>query len=178
MGGHAYIDESCQGDYLVVSAFIASADVVAARKQLRGLLLGNQRSIHMKDEKKPARQQEIVDVVLSLGSNVTIYCAKPSEHRGHSGARDVCLRALAADSVRTGVDRMMLDRNDSYVQRDRNSIIQGSQSAGAHRVPFTYDHCRRHEEALLWVPDVVGWCYARGNPWRQKILPITTVKGL
>lgn len=130
----------------------------------------------MKDEKKPARQNLIVNCVVSLGSKVTIYCAKPSEHQGHSGARDACLKALAADGVRSGLDRVMLDRNDSYLQRDRHSIIRGTESAGAKRVPFTYEHCRRHEEPLLWVPDVVGWCYARGNPWRQRVLPITTVK--
>lgn len=73
---------------------------------------------------------------------------------------------------------MILGRNDSYAQREKHSIIAGSSSAGARQVPFSYSHLARHEEPLLWIPDIVGWCYARGGQWRTKVNPITEIKAL
>ena len=177
-GGHAYIDESAQHDYLVVCSVVASDNVTDARRTMRGLLLPGQRSVHMKDEKKPGRQRQIIQTVTSLDVVVTVYCARPSDHRGQCGARDVCLQQAAADGVISGIQRMVLDRNQSYEQRDKRSIIVGSTSTGASHVPFTYHHMARHEEPLLWIPDVIGWCYARGGAWRTEVAPSVQVKQL
>ena len=177
-GGHAYIDESTQNDYLVVCSVVASGDVNEVRKIMRGLVPRGQRSLHMKNEKKPQRQDLIVKTVCSLDLDVTVYCAKPAEYGSHSKARDACLQRAAADGVKHGIQRMVLDRMDGSELRDKNSIIVGSSGAGASSVPFTYDHMARHAEPLLWVPDVVGWFYARGGHWRDRVRPIVTIKNL
>lgn len=174
-GRHAYVDESCPGDYLVMCSLVASSDATAVRQAMRGLLLPRQRSIHMKDERKGARQDRIIRTVCALDLGVTIYSARPADHRGQSGARDACLQRLAADSVRNEVDRMILDRSDATKKRDAQSIRTGATSAGARGVPFSYDHLSRHDEPLLWVPDVVGWCYARGGRLRRQVMPIVKV---
>lgn len=168
-GGHAYLDESMQDDYLVIASVISSGEVRQARAALRGLLLPRQRSLHMKDEKKTARQDLIVTTVCGLGLATTIYVAKPSEYKGHTGARDACLQQASRDSATQGVRRLVLDRNDSYVKRDEASILKGATRAGIKPVPFEFGHMRRHEEPMLWVPDVLGWCYARGGSWRQRV---------
>lgn len=76
-GGHAYIDESTQNDYLVICSVVAATNVTEVRKSMRGLLLPNQRSLHMKDQKKPQRQAVIIETVCGLDTSITIYCAKP-----------------------------------------------------------------------------------------------------
>ncbi|MBE7372925.1 hypothetical protein [Dermacoccus barathri] len=168
-GGHAYLDESTQGDYLVIASVIAPGDVREARAALRGLLLPRQRSLHMKDEKKTARQDLIVATVCNLELTTTIYVAKPSEHKGHTGARDACIQRASSDSATQGVQRLVLDRNDSYMKRDEASILKGATRAGVNPVPFNFGHMSRHEEPMLWVPDVLGWCYARGGTWRHRV---------
>lgn len=177
-GGHAYIDESTQNDYLVVCSVVASNDVDSVRKTMRGLLLSGQRSLHMKDEKKPQRQNTIIQTVTGLDVAVTVYCAKPADHSGHCGARDACLRQTAADGVALGIQRMVLDRNDNFEQRDKRSIIVGASAAGVSEVPFDYHHMARHEEPLLWIPDVLGWCYARGGRRRAQVVSTVQVTTL
>lgn len=178
-GEHVFIDESTQKNYLVVCSVMPSGSVTEARKAMKSLLLPGQRSLHMKDEGKDGRQRQIVRVITNLAPRVTIYCAKPSEYRaGHTGARDACLQRAAARAVQEGVAVMRLDRNDTYVKRDRRSIIEGSSSTGARRVPFQYDHMARTEEPLLWIPDAIGWAYARGGRHRASVSGLIAVTHL
>lgn len=153
--GHVYIDESAQQDYLLICASVAPATAQTIRGELRKLLLPGQRSLHMKDERLH-RRRRIRDAVTDLDTQVIIYSANIRNHRGQTSARDACLRRASTAAVQSGVHRMVLDRNDPYVQRDLRSIIAGAQSAGAVPVPFSYHHQQRHEEPLLWIPDVVG----------------------
>lgn len=178
-GEHVFIDETTQKDYLVVCSVMPSGDVTHARKVMKTLLLPGQRSLHMKDERKGARQRQILEAIAELAPQVTIYRTKPKTfENGHTGARDACLRAAAADASRQGVTIMRLDRNDTYVKRDRRSIITGASSAGMKRVPFHYSHLSRTEEPLLWIPDAVGWAYARGSWQRACVLRLVTVQSL
>lgn len=176
-GAQVFIDESTQRDYLVVSAVIATGDITQVRREMKDLLLPGQRSLHMKDE-SDRRRGQIRDQVLSAGVEVVIYSARPSNCGGHTGARDVCLQRVAADGVDRAIGRLVIDRNDSYVSRDRRSVMQGARRAGVGRVPFDYQHMRRHEEPLLAIPDAMGWMYARGGAWRASIGEVIDLRQL
>ncbi|MBD5831219.1 hypothetical protein [Janibacter melonis] len=167
-GAQVFIDESTQRDYLVISAVIATGDITQMRREMRDLLLPGQRSLHMKDE-ADGRRRQIRDQILSLGVEVVIYSVRPSSCGGHTAARDACLQQVAADGVGRGISRLIIDRSESYVARDRRSVIQGSQLSGADQVPFDYHHMQRYEEPLLAIPDAMGWMYARGGAWKASI---------
>lgn len=122
----------------------------------------------MKDEKKAARQELILRTVCSLEVVTTVYAASPQQHLGHSNARDACLSRVSQDCASAGVQRLVIDRNESYVKRDQAAILKGADRAGIKPIPFEFSHLRRHEEPMLWIPDVLGWCYARGGTWRQR----------
>lgn len=165
--GNAYIDESYGNDYLVVCSTVASGDIAIVRKQIRALLLPKQRSLHMKDETKPARRDLIFQTFSGLTVQTTIYCAALSRSRRHMEARDDCLQRAASDAAKLGVVRLVLDRNDRGEGRDKRSIILGAGSSGS--VPFSYEHLPRHQEMLLALPDAFGWFYAKGGSWRTKV---------
>ncbi|MCH8614398.1 hypothetical protein [Arsenicicoccus dermatophilus] len=172
--GSAFIDESTQGNYLVVCSVVPSPSITDARRQMRGLLRPGQRSLHMKSESRSS-QDKIVRTIRDLGLAATIYLADPHMHGGHVQARDACLRRAAADAVEKQLDRIVLDHIESMVARDRKSIVTGARQAGADTVPFRYDHLRRHAEPLLWIPDAVGWLYQRGSEQRRSVENLITV---
>ena len=171
-GLHAYVDESAQRDYL--SSSPACPQAGWQNSEEKGLLMPRQRSIHMKDETRHPRRVQILDTIVKLNPGVRVYSACPSDHGGHTKARAACLEKLAMDSVRLGVQRMVLDRNDTVEQRDKSAIITGATAAGAHRVPFQYAHLPRHSESLVWIPDAVGWSWAKGGEWRSRVAQLVT----
>ena len=34
------------------------------------------------------------------------------------------------------------------------------------------DDINSRHEPLLWLPDIVAWCYGRGGPWRDAVEPL------
>jgi len=176
-GGHAFIDESTAGDYLLVCSVVPPGSVNDARSTMRGLLLKGQRSLHMKDE-SDQRRHNILRTIQSLEPSATLYRARPRDYRGPKGARDACIRQAAHDGVDLRLQRMILDKIDSLVARDRAAIIAGAASAGARVVPFDYDHMQRHEEPLLWIADALAWSYARGGSFRAQAAGLLRVVDL
>lgn len=170
---HMYVDESTQHDYLVIAACVPANRAPILRTELRGLLLPKQRSLHMKDE-TPARRKLILETIRGIDIDVLVYGAKPSDHGSHAKARSACIRRLAFDAVNFNVQRLVLDRNDTTEQRDKSDIIQGASKAGGQPVPYPYHHAPRHSEPLLWMPDAVGWSWAKGGSWKQLVTPLVT----
>ncbi|KOV75514.1 hypothetical protein [Nocardia sp. NRRL S-836] len=35
---------------------------------------------------------------------------------------------------------------------------------------LVHEHCRSTNEELLWIADVVAWCYGSGDEWRERVL--------
>ncbi len=173
-GGHMYVDESTASEYLVVCAVISSRDVRPARVAMKALLLPGQRGLHMKNERN--RATEILGAVIDLRPWILL-CRVP---RGvpEMEARRRCVRRLSQEACELGVSRIVLDRIDSVVERDRSWLIAGAQEAGCHAPPFAYLHQRRHEEPLLWIADAVAWAWSRGGHHRLMIRPLVSVVDL
>jgi hypothetical protein len=37
-----------------------------------------------------------------------------------------------------------------------------------------YRHLKFTYEPLLWLPDIIAWCYGRGGTWRETVEPLVT----
>jgi hypothetical protein len=37
-----------------------------------------------------------------------------------------------------------------------------------------YEHVDSTSESLLWIADIVAWCFGAGQEWRKRIDPIVT----
>ncbi|PZF83083.1 hypothetical protein [Jiangella anatolica] len=166
MAWHAYVDESKRRDYIVAAAVIAADGVVGARQAMRGLLVGKQQRIHFKDE-KPARKELIIATALDLCTDVRLYVC-----RTRHSARESCLQTMVPDLVDIGVDRLVLERDQSTVQLDKQVLYEATRKVGA---ALTYHHHTPHQEPLLWVPDAIAWCWAAGGAWRQRVSARVTV---
>lgn len=174
-GTHVFVDESAKRDYLLVCVAITSDSVVTARKELKGLLLPGQRSLHMKDERE-ARRKKILSTICTLDVTALLLVASRHRFSGLSAARDECIRLAAQQAIGLGANRLVLDRNDSTQVRDRRIIADAARADGYPRPPFEYLHQARHEEPMLWVPDAVGWSWSRGGTWRAKVENLVTCR--
>jgi hypothetical protein len=172
--GHIYVDESTAGDYLLMCTAVPVGSISQTRAAMRRLLLPRQRRLHMSKEVK--RAPAILAVIAELRPDVVIYRV----HRAtpELEARRACLHALAMRACRQGVDRIVLDQIDSMVKRDSAWLLEGIHLAGHGQPPLTYHHQRGHEEPLLWIPDAVGWAWARGGAFRDRVAPLVTIEDL
>jgi hypothetical protein len=39
---------------------------------------------------------------------------------------------------------------------------------------LVYEHVDSTSESLLWIADVVGWCFGAGAEWRKRVDPVVT----
>ncbi|WP_313405253.1 hypothetical protein [Aeromicrobium sp.] len=76
---------------------------------------------------------------------------------------------LASDACGARISRVVLDRIDSVVERDRSWIMAGTRSAGHQHPLFSYHHQRRYEEPLLWIADALGCAWARGGEMKTMV---------
>ena len=60
-----------------------------------------------------------------------------------------------------------------YINRHRadNSILRNIAQNAEYQFPH-YRHMNSRHEPLLWLPDIVAWCYGRGGPWRDAVEPL------
>jgi hypothetical protein len=162
-----YIDESKSKGYTIVTAAIIEADIGATRKAVAQLRQSGQRRVHFVKESDPRRRQ-ILSTLEALDFRARIYhCSGMSE----ADAREACLAAIVADAVRDGIDKIVLERDDSIEQFDRRVLFRELGTAGA-RETIRYTHDTAVHEPLLWVPDAIAWSYARGGDWRRRIEPV------
>lgn len=171
MSTHIYVDETKARGYLVAAAIGSRDQLRIAARELHGLLLPGQRSLHMKDEKE-SRKRAIADTIVrfqSLGLGVALYDAGRAGTERERRAR--CLLALLDDVVSDQQTRVLLDRDESLVSWDRQTLLDLTSSGGS-RDRISYAHVSRHQEPLLILPDAVAWCWAKGGHWRQRVRPI------
>lgn len=165
----AFTDESTDGVYVMAVATVRPGDVDTARKTLRGLLQPRQRALHCRRE-DDAQRHRIVRAVTGLPVDVWVMSRKDTDQLG---ARLTILDRMVTDLVAAGCSRLVLERVDSIAVHDERRIREArAKACGEHRLRF--DHMRPHEEPMLWVADVVAWCWCRGGRWRADVGPVVT----
>jgi hypothetical protein len=67
--------------------------------------------------------------------------------------------------------RLVIDsRNeqDIYDERTLRRLLGSHPSASR----LVYEHVDSTSACLLWIADVVAWCYGAGQDWRKRVDPI------
>ncbi|RKR88929.1 hypothetical protein BDK92_3262 [Micromonospora pisi] len=165
-----FVDETKQRGLLVAAAVVLPADLAPARQAIQRLVLPGQRRIHFHKE-SDARRRQILAAVVELGVRAVVYDA--TGQRNTKAARDACLVELVADLAKINAARLVLERDDSTLDADRQLLFRQVRMAGMVE-PLRYYHLRAHEEELLAIPDAVAWCWAKGGRWRATVNQIVT----
>ena len=164
----AFIDESRRNErYLLAVAIIHPRDLTRLRKLLRSLLLPGQKEVHFHNEKND-RRKIVLSRLVACGPLVHVYqrtCAS-----GEERARQECLVAVVVDLTALGVARMVLDTRRERDWHDKQTIraVLGKDA----KESFIYEHVVSSLEQLLWIVDVVAWCYGAGGEWRRRVTPL------
>lgn len=163
-----FIDESKARGYLIVAAVVLPADLVRHRRAIAELRMKGQRRIHFTTE-SPERRRQILSMLTRLGVTARAYRSGAAKE---ADGRAACLRAVVQDLPGFGVDRMVLEQDDSVVQFDRQLLFTELRASGQSDVG--YEHTRTTSEPLLAIPDALAWCIARGGDWRRRAASMLT----
>ncbi|MFD9704999.1 hypothetical protein [Lentzea sp. NPDC059081] len=169
MSLHAFVDESRRNNtYLLAVALVSPGELARFRKFLRCMLMPGQHELHCKKETS-SRRRLIASRLVAERVSVRLYTRRCD--LGDEAARQRCLESLVADLLKVGAHRLVLDSRD---QRDRLDArtIHAALGPGAPSFHLVYEHRRSSSEELLWIADVVAWCYGSGGEWRERVLPV------
>ncbi|WP_243727105.1 hypothetical protein [Actinocrispum wychmicini] len=158
-----FVDETKARGVLLTAAAVHPADLAAARRAIRGLVMPGQRRIHFIQE-NDGRRKMILDRIAEFSPLATIYDGSALPRRRQ---REACLRELVTDLVIQDARMLVLERDDSIVDMDNRVLYARIHEVNC--VKLRYEHLRTHEEPLLAIPDAIAWCWQRGDPWRQRV---------
>ena len=166
---HAFVDESVRPpQYLIAAAIVEPSRVRLLRQSMRALLMPGQRELHFKKE-KPLRRRCLADAIARLPVEVCVYSR--SWHGHDEAARQECMAQLVQDLLARQAHRLVIDtRNirDAHDERTLRAALGSHPSMSR----LVYEHVDSTSESLLWIADVVAWCFGAGRDWRKRIDPI------
>ncbi len=161
----AFMDETKAKGLIVVAAVADLTVLPQVRRELQGLRMKGQRRVHFVNE-SDSRRKLICSTMQSLPVLVDVYDA--SAIRDMRKARAQVLDAVVADLAAAGCGRLVIERDDSLVASDREVLFRAVRRHGVAEA-LDYVHVRGHEDEMLWIPDAVAWCLAKGGPWPERI---------
>jgi hypothetical protein len=88
-----------------------------------------------------------------------------------SRVRQECMAQLVQDLLARQAHRLVIDtRNirDAHDERTLRAALGSHPSMSR----LVYEHVDSTSESLLWIADVVAWCFGAGRDWRKRIDPI------
>ena len=164
-----YIDESIRDSYILCSVAVQSTQVSSTRSALKKLREPGRSSIHMQKETR-TRQIQISEEISTFNCQATII--------------EVSLNGLTDLSARLKALEHLFSRNDTLSAQlitfdASNSVSQDNRllstvlSSTSNWMPH-YRHLKFTYEPLLWLPDIIAWCYGRGGTWRDAVEPLVT----
>ncbi|KAF0964936.1 MULTISPECIES: hypothetical protein [Rhodococcus] len=166
---HAFVDENKTRGITVVAAIADPRAVDTARKALTALRLRGQERIHFKSE-RDSRRRQICSTITALDVHVRVYDATTLDAKT---GRTRCLEQLVTDLAAEGASRLVLEQDDSLVKADRATLYTATRRHGVEE-KLRYQHLPARSEPMLWIPDAVAWCLARGGQWPARVAPIIT----
>ena len=169
MSYNTYIDESARSGYILAGVNVPQSQQNAIRRVLRNLRAPDSSHIHMYRESR-GRQEMISKVVAELDLKAWVISVAP-ETAKEPQARNLAMKCISEiQSIRSsGI--LTLD----YINRHRadNSILREIAQNSDFQFPH-YRHMNSRHEPLLWLPDIIAWCYGRGGTWRDAVEPLVT----
>ncbi|GLZ33297.1 hypothetical protein Lesp02_54850 [Lentzea sp. NBRC 105346] len=168
MSLHAFVDESRRNStYLLAAALVEPRQLSHLRKLLMGLRMPNQRELHFKKE-TPARRRLIVSRLIDADVRTDLYVA--CCRRGEEKARQRCVTRLTDDLLDVRAHRLVMDSREVRDEHDQLTI-RLALGKRARETGLVYEHLASENDPLLWIPDIVAWCYGAGDDWLRRIKP-------
>jgi hypothetical protein len=64
--------------------------------------------------------------------------------------------------------------SDSREARDEHDLLTIRTRLGkyARATGLVYEHLPSENDPLLWIPDIVAWCYGAGGDWLRRVRPL------
>ncbi|MFF1817477.1 hypothetical protein ACFVWG_09280 [Kribbella sp. NPDC058245] len=171
MPTHVFVDENKSKGLLMAAAYCRAGDVAVHRKALRQLLLPGQERLHFSHE-RPARRRQILGLITSFGVVVDIYITD----RSTLADRRRCLEAIVRDCAGSA-ERLIAEMDESLYESDLRTIREAAHRFGCHET-LRWSILVAKADPLLWVPDAVAWCWARGGDWKQAVAPFCQLREL
>jgi hypothetical protein len=168
MPAHAFVDETKVRGLLVVVAVLEPRDLASSRAAMRGLLLPRQTRLHFVKE-RDSRKGQILSTIAELSVRVSLYDA--TGIKDPRVARRRCLDQIVADLAAMSAHRLVIEQDDSLVRSDQEALYQAVRSSGVEG-QLVYEHMSPRLEPLLWIPDALAWCWAKGGIWKDRVTPL------
>ena len=145
------------------AVLVAPAHLTTVRRSLISLCKPGQRRLHLNKERDP-RRRLILDRIAALPIRANVYAQPGNATR----ARAVCLRAITADLLALGANRLVLEPVDGYEHRDLGEIVAELRMRGRFG-DLVYEHIPAPSEPILRAADAIAWGFGAGGDWRRRI---------
>ena len=164
---NSYVDESARSQYMLCGVNVLQENLSETRSALKELTQRGKSRVHMYEETRGrqhsiAREISKLDVSAWLISVSSATCKQPD-------SRFLAFRALAEIRM-LKESRIMILENSNSMRRDNRTLNEVSRNA-SFQFPH-YRHMNSRHEPLLWLPDIIAWCYGRGGTWRDAVEPL------
>ena len=184
----AFVDESYQapgpagdGYYTVTGALVDRDRMVSARRALLRVTGGKPWHTTEAHRTSPAMIGRMTTAIATETYNNTLVVSTPWTEGSAATHRADSMRVLLTDLSRMGARVVVLDSMDATAQeRDRRVVnTLRAQSAIARDTLMVYADDTK--EALLWVPDTIGWSVGRllvrdEHEWSRDLEDVVAVK--
>ena len=157
-----FIDECKSKKFTLIAVFVDVPLIPEIRKALMSHRLKGQGRIHFVDESN-SRRKAILATLQKLDFETKFFVTEDDQE---SQARKRCLEALVASLQPDADYQIWLELDENHLVLDRQTL---SSAMAALKISDRVDY--RHEtarsQALLWIPDALGWVRNRGGEWAQ-----------
>jgi hypothetical protein len=164
---NTYVDESIRKSFILCLVQVNSGELHEVRKHLRSLKHQGRNFIHMQEESKET-QLRVAKGIMQLPVKATVIAASLLQV-SHSMARASAISRAVTHLAFSDSQLVSFDLSNNLA-RDRQVIQQTARTMSA-SIPH-YRHMNSRHEPLLWLPDIIAWCYGRGGTWRDAVEPL------
>lgn len=78
---------------------------------------------------------------------------------------------LTDEVLKAGVTRLVFDSRE--VRDDHDLLtIRTARGKSAWGTGLFYEHLPSENDPLLWIADIVAWCYGAGGDWLRRVQPL------
>jgi hypothetical protein len=147
-----FLDENLQRGFRFVGVAVGTSVVGRARATVRAMLPRGARRVHFVKENDVRRRQVLAAIALLDLEFVIVDVTR----RGRaSDQRRVALGELVTWALDSGIDRLVLERDENSVVSDLRTISHALDRANR-RGAFEYIHMPASAEPILWIADAVA----------------------
>lgn len=187
-GKVAFIDESYRaprggdvGFYTLTGSLLERDNMPAVRRALLKVTGG--RPWHTTEAlvDQPAVIARMTETIAVHANNSTLVVSTPWMDGSADHHRGLALRTLVAGLTRQGANLLVLDGSRPTTEARDRATIHAMRASGEIPRSTIAKHSSDDVEALLWLPDTVGWAFQRlvsvnEVKWTENLIDVVAVK--